>query len=76
MADNIPQLIWIAYPDGRRHWFNQRWYEFTGQTPEEARGWGWQEAHHPDFRERAAFRPARDFEIWRALGRYLAAARA
>ena len=52
VADNIPQLIWIAHPDGRRYWFNRRWYEYTGQTPEEARDWGWRKAHHPDFRER------------------------
>jgi PAS domain S-box-containing protein len=49
VADNIPQLIWIAYPDGRRYWFNRRWYEYTGQTPEEARDWGWRKVHHPEF---------------------------
>jgi PAS domain S-box-containing protein len=62
VADNIPQLIWIANPDGRRHWFNQRWYEFTGQTPEQARDWGWQEVHHPDFRERVLAGLRRAFE--------------
>jgi len=62
VADNIPQLIWIAHPDGRRHWYNRRWYEFTGQTPEEARDWGWHEVHHPDFRERVLAGLRRAFE--------------
>ncbi|PTY01086.1 PAS domain-containing protein [Opitutus sp. ER46] len=35
MADNVPQLVWMARPDGRVFWFNRRWYEFTGATPEE-----------------------------------------
>jgi PAS domain S-box-containing protein len=49
VADKIPQLIWIAHPDGRRFWFNRRWCEYTGQTPEEARDWGWCKVHHPEF---------------------------
>jgi PAS domain S-box-containing protein len=42
MADAIPQLAWIARPDGWVHWYNQRWYEYTGTTPAEVEGWGWQ----------------------------------
>jgi PAS domain S-box-containing protein len=30
LADNIPQLAWIAMPDGNPFWFNQRWVELTG----------------------------------------------
>lgn len=29
-------------------WYNGRWYRYTGQTPDEAVGWGWQTIHHPD----------------------------
>ena len=32
---------------------NPRWYEYTGQTPEEARGFGWMAAIHPDDLPRA-----------------------
>jgi PAS domain S-box-containing protein len=47
MADSIPQLAWIAKPDGSIHWYNRRWYEYTGTTPEEMEGWGWQKVHDP-----------------------------
>ena len=47
MADAIPQLAWIARPDGWIEWYNRRWYEYTGTTPEEVEGWGWQSVHDP-----------------------------
>jgi PAS domain S-box-containing protein len=52
VADNIPQLAWMAEPDGRRIWFNRRWHDYTGLTPEEARGDGWARVHHPEFLDR------------------------
>jgi PAS domain S-box-containing protein len=48
LADNIPQLAWMADPDGSITWFNNRWYEYTGTTLEEMRGEGWRAVHHPD----------------------------
>jgi PAS domain S-box-containing protein len=48
MADNIPQLAWMARPDGWLFWYNQRWYDYTGTTLEQMRGWGWRKVHHPD----------------------------
>ncbi|MFM6931743.1 MAG: PAS domain S-box protein [Novosphingobium sp.] len=48
MADNISQLAWIAEADGAIHWYNQRWYDYTGTTLEAMDGWGWQKIHHPD----------------------------
>ena len=62
VADNIPQLAWMADPDGRRVWYNRRWYDYTGLTPEEARGWGWRRAHHPEFLARAFARMRRAWE--------------
>jgi PAS domain S-box-containing protein len=46
-ADAIPQLCWTANADGWIFWYNQRWYDFTGKTPEEMKGWGWQSVHDP-----------------------------
>jgi len=48
MADAIPQLTWQARPDGFITWYNQRWYEYTGTTPEPMEGWGWQTVHDPE----------------------------
>jgi PAS domain S-box-containing protein len=47
MANAMPQLAWIANADGWIHWYNRRWYEYTGTTPEQMKGWGWQSVHDP-----------------------------
>jgi PAS domain S-box-containing protein len=41
MANGIPQLAHMAGADGTISWYNQRWYEYTGTTPEQMEGWGW-----------------------------------
>jgi PAS domain S-box-containing protein len=48
MADNIPQLAWMADASGAIGWYNQRWYDYTGTTAEQMAGRGWQALHHPD----------------------------
>ena len=48
LADAIPTLAWTARADGYIDWYNARWYEYTGTTPEEMTGWGWQKVHDPD----------------------------
>jgi PAS domain S-box-containing protein len=48
LANAIPTLCWMANADGWITWYNQRWYEYTGTTPEEMEGWGWQSVHDPD----------------------------
>ena len=47
-ADAMPQLAWIAKDDGFIYWYNRRWYEYTGTTPQQMEGWGWQSVHHPE----------------------------
>ncbi len=47
LADSIPQLAWMAYPDGHIFWYNQRWYDYTGMSPQSQEGWGWQRVHDP-----------------------------
>lgn len=34
MADMLPILAWYADPDGKVPWRNQRWYQYTGTTPD------------------------------------------
>ncbi len=48
LADNITQLAWTADGAGSIFWYNRRWFDYTGTTLEEVRGWGWQGVHHPD----------------------------
>jgi len=48
LANSIPQLCWMANADGWIVWYNQRWYEYTGTTPEQMEGWGWQSVHNPE----------------------------
>ncbi len=45
MANNIPNLAWIANADGWIFWYNSRWYEYTGTTPQDMEGWGWKSVH-------------------------------
>jgi PAS domain S-box-containing protein len=48
LANAIPQLCWMANTDGWIFWYNARWYEYTGTTPEMMEGWGWQSVHDQD----------------------------
>jgi PAS domain S-box-containing protein len=47
LANSIPQLAWRARADGFLLWYNQRWHDYTGTTPEQMEGWGWQSVHDP-----------------------------
>ncbi|MHC5537066.1 hybrid sensor histidine kinase/response regulator [Singulisphaera rosea] len=47
LADSIPQLAWMARPDGSISWFNRRWLEYTGEPLARMEGWGWQSVHDP-----------------------------
>jgi PAS domain S-box-containing protein len=48
MADHAPVMIWITEANAQCTYLNQQWYEFTGQTPETALGFGWLNALHAD----------------------------
>jgi PAS domain S-box-containing protein len=47
LANSMPQLVSMARADGFILWYNQRWYDYTGTTPEQMEGWGWQSVHDP-----------------------------
>src|SRR3954467_7599105 len=47
MADSIPQLAWMADPNGVIFWYNRRWLDFTGTTLKVMKRWGWQSVHDP-----------------------------
>ena len=69
LVDSIPEPAWTARADGFFDFYNRRWYEYTGATPEEMEGWGWQSVHHPDLRTqfeerwRASLQMGQSFEM-------------
>ncbi len=44
----IPALAWSCRPDGTTEFLNRRWLDYTGLSLEEALGWGWKVAIHPE----------------------------
>src|SRR5579884_237763 len=52
LANSIPQLAWMADSAGDIFWYNQRWYDYTGTTFEQVKGWGWRMVQHPDHADR------------------------
>jgi PAS domain S-box-containing protein len=69
LADAMPQLVWMADTDGYIFWYNQRWYDYTGTSPEQMEGWGWQSLHDPEMlplvmeRWRASIETGEPFEM-------------
>src|SRR5579883_318993 len=52
LSESLPQLVWAKRPDGRATYFNRRWYEVTGLTPERCLGDVWSDNIHPEDRQR------------------------
>jgi len=50
MADSAPMLVWVGEADSGTSFVGRSWYEFTGQKPDAALGFGWLDAVHPDDR--------------------------
>ena len=48
MAEAVPEMIWTATPDGMDDFFNDKWFDYTGRTPEQTLGRGWTATVHPD----------------------------
>ena len=48
IIDTIPILAWCQLPNGSDEFLNKRWHDYTGLSPEEAHGWGWKAAIHPE----------------------------
>jgi len=48
VIDTMPAYVWSTLPDGSVDFLNQRLLEFTGRSPEDLVGWGWDFVVHPD----------------------------
>jgi two-component system cell cycle sensor histidine kinase/response regulator CckA len=38
----------MANAEGWTFWYNARWYDYTGTTPQQMERWGWQSVHDPE----------------------------
>jgi len=47
-VETMPALAFVNEPDGNRAFVNKAWLEYTGLSPEQASGSGWEKAIHPD----------------------------
>lgn len=56
LADSVPEIVWTSLPDGGADYVNQRWYDFTGLTFEETRGFGWVATLHQEDVQRSTDR--------------------
>lgn len=54
MADTAPAMLWVTEPSGSCTFLSRGWYEYTGQTEEQALGRGWLDALHPDDRDESS----------------------
>ncbi len=50
LANQIPQIVWTAAPDGRIEFLNERWYEFSGHSREHKMGLDFALFIHPEDR--------------------------
>jgi len=67
LADNIAQLAWMADGAGSIFWYNKRWFDYTGTTPEGMEREGWRAVIHPEHADRVLEKIARCFregEAW------------
>jgi PAS domain S-box-containing protein len=46
--DIIPAIAFTTLPDGSAIWANRQWGQFTGLSPQDTSGFGWQATLHPD----------------------------
>ncbi|WP_371375808.1 PAS domain S-box protein [Sporomusa aerivorans] len=52
MFESFPTIIWRTSSQYECQYINKVWYELTGQTAEQAKGYGWLDRVHPEDRAR------------------------
>jgi PAS domain S-box-containing protein len=69
LADALPQIVWMARPDGILDYYNERWYDFTGFPRGQTGDDSWKPILHPDDmapcleRWYSAVRSGREYQI-------------
>ena len=44
----MPQIVWVADPEGRATYYNKRWFDYTGLDPADASSADWRHVTHPE----------------------------
>ena len=50
LLNEMPHMIWTTAADGQADGFNERWYSFTGTSPDSSNAQNWADMAHPDDR--------------------------
>src|SRR5258708_35956173 len=61
IIDTVPSFLWTSFPDGSKEYLNKRWYDYTGLSLVQGKGWEWKVVLHPDYLDRLVI-------VWIVLG--------
>jgi PAS domain S-box-containing protein len=48
LIETVPTMAFVSRPDGTNEFVSRQWIEFSGQSPEQTKGAGWEATLHPD----------------------------
>ncbi|MBV8780962.1 MAG: PAS domain S-box protein [Phycisphaerae bacterium] len=48
LADAMPQIVWAAQPNGAVDYYNEQWYQYTGQPRNQTGDASWEPVVHPE----------------------------
>jgi PAS domain S-box-containing protein len=48
LAEAMPQIVWVADPEGHATYYNKRWFDYTGLDPGAPSDADWRQVTHPD----------------------------
>jgi hypothetical protein len=52
LADGLPQIVWVARPDGSHEYYNKQWHDYTGLSLQDSTDEAWSDLFHPEDRDR------------------------
>lgn len=52
IAESLPHIVWTTRADGSATYFNNKWYDYTGEPARNSRDWEWLSLVHPEDRAR------------------------
>lgn len=52
IAQSLPHIVWTTRADGNATYFNDKWYEYTGEQAQTTQEWDWIKYVHPEDKAR------------------------